>query len=78
MSAPCTTLTELPFPQYKWCATYETYDGAADSDCPIGFGATEAEAIADLTENYDPPCPMCWTEISNDYGYCRSCGEVVL
>lgn len=28
----------------------DTYDGAEDSRCPIGRGATEAEAIADLKE----------------------------
>lgn len=35
----------------KWIAVDDdTYDGAEDSRCPIGWGATEAEAIVDLKE----------------------------
>lgn len=38
----------IPLRQFDWCATdRETYDGEG---CPIGFGATEQEAIGDLIE----------------------------
>ena len=34
-----------------YCATFDGYDGAPDAGFqPIGYGATEAEAIADLEE----------------------------
>ncbi len=37
-----------------WCAVYDNYDGAEDSEnrSVMGFGPTEAEAIADLKLNY--------------------------
>jgi len=39
----------IPLRQFDWSAIDDdTYDGAEDSHCPIGYGATEAEAIADL------------------------------
>lgn len=28
----------------------DTYDGAPDSHCPVGWGTTELEAVIDLTE----------------------------
>jgi hypothetical protein len=43
----------IPIRDYDWSAIDEdTYDGAEDSKtrCQIGYGATEAEAIADLME----------------------------
>jgi hypothetical protein len=43
----------LPIRDYDWSAIDEdTYDGAEDSKTRhnIGYGATEAEAIADLME----------------------------
>jgi hypothetical protein len=40
----------IPRRDYDWCATLEDYDGADDSRDPIGFGATEAEAIDDLQD----------------------------
>lgn len=42
--------SRLPF----WTATYDDYDGAEDSSNRghIGYGTTEAEAIADLTANH--------------------------
>jgi hypothetical protein len=34
---------------FDWCAVDDdTYDGAADSHCQIGYGATERDAIDDL------------------------------
>lgn len=39
----------IPDRSFDWVATDDdTYDGAEDSHCPIGFGATEQEAIDDL------------------------------
>lgn len=41
----------IPDRRFDWSAVDDdTYDGAEDSHCPIGRGATEAEAIADLKE----------------------------
>jgi hypothetical protein len=42
-----TARTDLPFPAQAWCATLDTYDGLG---APIGFGSTEAAAIANLIE----------------------------
>jgi hypothetical protein len=42
----------IPIRSFDWCAIDEdTYDGAPDSGNrhQIGYGRTEAEAIADLT-----------------------------
>lgn len=47
----------IPIRSMDWSAIYEdSYDGAEDSGNRghIGRGATEAEAIADLLENYEP------------------------
>ena len=39
----------VPCRSYDWCAYDEdTYDGAEDSECVMGWGATEQEAIDDL------------------------------
>ncbi len=35
---------------FDWSAHFENFE-----DGPYGFGATEPEAIRDLTENYDNP-----------------------
>lgn len=41
----------IPIRWFDWSAVDEdTYDGAEDSNCPIGYGETEVEAIADLLE----------------------------
>jgi hypothetical protein len=48
-----TTFVYPPIPdrRFDWCAVDDdTYDGSPDCHCPIGSGATEAEAIADLLE----------------------------
>lgn len=41
----------IPIRQFDWLAVFDNYDGAEDSRCPVGFGRTEAEAVADLLEN---------------------------
>jgi len=39
---------------FDWSAVDDaTYDGAEDSHCPIGYGRTEAEAIADLMQQIE-------------------------
>ena len=38
----------IPDRRFDFCAHRDDYDGAEDSHCPIGWGATEAAAIADL------------------------------
>ncbi len=44
----------IPLRQFDWIAIDEdTYDGAPDSHSPIGYGATEAEAVADLLEQIE-------------------------
>ena len=44
----------IPDRRFDWQAVYDDYDGAEDSGNrgEIGYGRTEAEAIADLTENF--------------------------
>jgi len=43
----------IPMRGFDWVATFDDYDGAPDSQCPIGKGATEQEAIDDLLEQND-------------------------
>lgn len=44
----------IPVRQFDWSAIDDdTYDGAEDSSCPIGHGATEEDAIEDLLEQID-------------------------
>jgi hypothetical protein len=39
----------IPIRAFDWSAVDDdTYDGAEDSHCPIGYGATEEQAIDDL------------------------------
>ena len=41
----------IPIRDFDWSAVDDdTYDGAEDSHCPIGWGRTEEEAIADLMQ----------------------------
>jgi len=41
----------IPIRSMDWSAIDDsTYDGAEDSHCPIGYGATEADAIRDLLQ----------------------------
>ena len=40
----------IPTRAFDWSARWEHRE-----EGPYGFGATEAEAISDLTENYDNP-----------------------
>jgi len=52
-----TTFEYPPIPDRRWdwsAIDDDTYDGAPDGPrCPVGQGATEAEAIADLMEQLD-------------------------
>jgi hypothetical protein len=42
----------IPDRRFDWSAIDDNpYDGADDSSCPIGHGATEQEAIDDLPES---------------------------
>lgn len=44
----------IPIRQFDWSAVDDdTYDGADDSHCPIGHGATEQEAIDDLMQQIE-------------------------
>ena len=41
----------IPVRSFDWSAVTDDYDGAPDAGWqPVGHGATEAEAIADLME----------------------------
>jgi hypothetical protein len=41
----------IPIRSFDWSAVDDdTYDGAPDAHSPIGFGPTQADAIADLME----------------------------
>ena len=41
----------IPVRRFDWSAIDDdTYDGAEDSCCPVGHGATEQEAIDDLLD----------------------------
>jgi hypothetical protein len=55
----------IPDRSCDWSAIDDdTYDGTEDSRCPIGRGATEAAAIADLMEQVGTPltCVRCGME----------------
>lgn len=45
----------IPMRQFDWTAVTDNYDGAEDSSTRgrIGYGRTEAEAIADLREQLE-------------------------
>lgn len=44
----------IPIRCFDWSAIDDdTYDGAEDSHCPIGRGATEQEAIDDLLQQIE-------------------------
>lgn len=55
----------IPIRQFDWCAVTDNYDADCDQDGffsthPVGYGATEAEAIADLRAQLDEDvCPEC-------------------
>lgn len=40
----------MPMRSADWVAVTVDYDGAPDAYHPVGYGATESEAIADLQE----------------------------
>lgn len=65
----------IPTRSKDWVAYYD----GCEEDQEYGYGATEAEAIADLKANYDDPedcCGMCG-ELVPEHRYCAPCGEVV-
>lgn len=43
----------IPVRNCDWSAVFDDYDGAEDSNCPIGRGATEKEAVQDLIEQVE-------------------------
>lgn len=44
----------IPVRSFDWSAVDDaTYDGADDSNCPVGHGATEQDAIDDLLEQIE-------------------------
>jgi len=44
----------IPLRKFDWSAIdADTYDGAPDSHCPMGHGATEIEAIRDLLDQME-------------------------
>lgn len=43
----------VPFRNHDWSAIFDDYDGAEDSSCPVGRGATEKEAVQDLIEKVE-------------------------
>jgi hypothetical protein len=58
----------IPVRQFDWSAIDDdTYDGADDSSCPVGHGATEQEAIDDLLEQIE--------EASEPNAYVRTNGQ---
>jgi hypothetical protein len=49
----------IPVRSFDWSAIDDdTYDGADDSNCPIGHGATEQDAIADLLDQIEEDAPL--------------------
>lgn len=43
----------IPIRNCDWSAVFDDYDGAEDSNCPLGRGATEKEAIQALIEQIE-------------------------
>lgn len=54
----------IPTNQFDWEATFDGYD-AGD---PIGYGATEAEAIADLIETAEMHAEIAQSDIQAESG----------
>jgi len=42
----------IPLRQFDWCAVD---DDTYEPGCPIGWGATESDAVADLLEQIENP-----------------------
>lgn len=73
----------IPIRQFDWSAIdADTYDGADDSNCPIGYGATEQEAIDNLLDQMNDGCltdaeqkaqaTRCACHGSDDYCVCQN------
>lgn len=59
-----------PSRKFDWTAVDDcTYDGAPDSNCPIGYGPTEQDAIVDLL---DLTCRDHGADVGED-GACLYC-----
>lgn len=43
----------IPTRAFDWCAATDNYDGTDGGNEPLGYGSTEAEAIADLIEQLE-------------------------
>jgi hypothetical protein len=62
----------IPNRSFDWSAIDDdTYDGAPDSKCPVGHGATEQEAIEDLLDQlpgtYSPEQVKAFLEQARGY-----------
>lgn len=67
----CTEYWPKPIPlrQFDWIAVTDDYDWAPDArPMPVGYGRTEAEAIADLQAQID--------EVEQEPERCRDCGAL--
>jgi len=43
----------IPTRKFDWCASTDNYDGTDGGNEPLGWGATEQEAINDLIEQLE-------------------------
>lgn len=65
----------IPTRQFDWTAVDDdTYDGAEDSHCPIGYGRTEQEAVAELLEKMEIYCRDRGAAVDGQMGACVECG----
>lgn len=65
----------IPIRRFDWCATWENYEGGDGYDerpGPVGYGATEQEAIDDLLE-IAPPCKNDGVPYVRQDGGCLKC-----
>ena len=48
------SLTQAYTPDHRWCATFDSYDGAPDSGNKqrMGFGSDMGDAVHDLVMNF--------------------------
>lgn len=67
------------YPNLPGWTAYIVGEDDMGPDNITGFGCTEAEAIEDLEGKLEDEdaCPMCYSQLVEEYNYCRSCAEVV-